>query len=425
MDELTFHINFKEKMMAYKNMKIKKNKFLANSDEEVRKQFVIHIGDDNVWFPNFLYSMKDEWINKGFPVSDILIRESKTIMVSPIKTYVPFSSSLIKKDFCPTKSSIQSIVQKFVSIDNLEHGDVIEFSFIVYGLGIFRVSYSSDEHGVGMSIRYLSFSLPRMDSMKYPDFYENFIYDLVSKNTIAVPSGTMSVSGVKGGGLILHVGATGSGKSTSIAAEVGDIAEKITGAINTYESPIEYRYTATLAPVRQYEIGMDIKADDEHSIFDNVKRHLLRNNPSVVVFGEARGNYEIKEVIDASARGHLVFATIHASTVMEALTTLMSVTKDEPKLLENTLHAIIAHKLVTNKEGKIIPIYEILIPDHTMKTSIGKQDLASIAKAFIQKDSTVKNSFTFSDSLKRAAEEGWLTPTEIENIRKGSYNSFK
>ena len=402
-----------------------KNKFVRTEDEEAKRDFYRHLGDDNVWFPEFLYSLKRDWINQGYPVSDILIREGKPIFVAPVKTYVPFSSPTHKKNFVPTESSINNVIQKFIKIDKISEGDIYEFSFIVYGLGIFRVSYSKDENGVGMSMRYLSFNLPEMDDMQYPDFYKDFIEGVIGKSIVKTPDAILEVNGVRAGGLILHVGATGSGKSTSIAAEVGFLAENITGGIVTYESPIEYRYTATRAPVRQYEIGVDIKESEEHTLFENIKRHLLRNNPSVVVYGEARTNEEIREVIDAAARGHLVFATIHASTVMEALTTLMSITENDPALLENTLHAIIAHKLLTNKKGEFVPLYEILTPNQVIKTKIGERDLKSIATVFINENDSLDGSITFARALNLAAKEGKFTMAEVEQIKKSSYGAFK
>ena len=404
-----------------------KTKFLGNNDSEIELDFREHIREDNKWFPTFLYSLKSEWINKGYNISDILIRENKPIMVAPIKNYIPFMSSQHKMNFTPTKTQIQTVVRKFVEADKLSQGDMFEFSFVVEGLGVFRVSYSSDEQGVGMSIRYLTFNLPVMSNMKYPEFYKKFIEGLVIKSSVKIPfkddKKIIETAGVKSGGLILHVGATGSGKSTSISSEVGYIADNITGTIVTYENPIEYRYTAVKAPVRQFEIGKDITEDEDHTVFENIKRHILRNNPSVVVYGEARTNQEIREVMDAAARGHLVFATIHASSVMEALTTLMGIVQDEPRLLENILHAIVAHKLVSNKNGDFIPLYEILLPDSVIKNMIGKQELKQIATLFIKGDSGKDIGITFTKALNEAIKADLLTPTEAERIRNSNYET--
>jgi len=389
-----------------------KNKFEGKTADETASEFAQYIGVDNAWFMKFVFALKEDWLNKGCSVSDILIREGKPIMVAPVKTYVPFVAKNFEITFTPTRTGINDIAKKFHHFSGEQkEGVVAEFSFYVMGLGIFRVNYSFDSGGVGMSIRYLTFNLPELGNRKYPPFYENFIRKLVSTSSIKTPTGVVKTNTIRNGGLILHVGATGSGKTTSIASEVGHFAENITGAIVTYENPIEYRYTAMKAPVRQYEIGIDIKKTDELTEFESIKRHLLRNNPSVVVIGEARDKNEIKEMLDASARGHLVFGTIHASNVMEALTLLMSITADEPYLLASVLQAIVAHRLTTNKEGELIPIYEILIPDTIIRTHLSAGNLKEIGSIFI-KENLQKLAITFTNSINNLVSEGVLTPEE-------------
>lgn len=432
MDVLTYLIKSKQKG---KNMNLSnediKNKFIGADDDEVFGRFSDHMGEDCDWFPLFLQSLKKDWINKGFKISDILIREDKPILVAQIKNYVPFSSESFKRNFTPTRTSITAIVKKLTFVDvekksgkNID--DIHEFSLVVEGLGVFRISYSSDESGVGMSIRYLSFNLPMLNEMDYPKMYDDFIKNLIMESTVNTPSGKLTTKGLRTGGLILHVGSTGHGKSTSIAAEVGYLADNITGSIVTYENPIEYRYVGTTAPVRQFEIGVDIKSDNDHKEYENVKRHILRNNPSVVVYGEARSSEEIREVIDAAARGHLVFTTIHASSAMEALTTLRTVTKDEPRLLQSVLRSIMAHRLVVNREGRFVPLYETFIPDQQALENLGAgtdEEYKKIAKRYVIEGGS-NNSLgqTFQRALTIAAKEEKLTTSEVSEI-KGEGNA--
>lgn len=399
------------------------NRFSEETEEKTEIVFRDYLGDSNSWLVDFLYALKREWINNNFKISDIMIRANKKILVAPIKNYIMFQADEFASDFVPSTESIVDIAKKFTTKDiDVGNGEIVEFSFFVFGLGIFRVSFSSDELGVGLAIRYLTFSLPTLQTRDYPQFYENFIKSMVSENVIATPKGNFSAGVVKSGGLILHIGATGTGKTTGIASEVGYFAEETTGAIVTYENPIEYRYIGTTAPVRQYELGVDIKKSKENSEFGEMKRHLLRNNPSLVVIGEARTNEEIREMLDTSARGHLVLGTIHSTTVIGALTILMSITKDEPHLLANNLHAIVAHKLFTNKRGELVPIYEILIPDVTIKNFMQKGDISGIAKIMIQ-EKTAKNAISFSDSFNNAVKTDKLTVKEVNDIQNGIYGS--
>ena len=395
--------------------------FKANSDSESREMFFVHLGDGCAWFGEALYAIKEEWINNGYQVTDILIRENRPIYVASIKAYVPFASKKIPK--MPTREDIIMVVDKFTEKKKSFDGATIDFSFYVMGLGIFRVNYSADASSVGLSIRYLTFQIPTFDSINYPSFYAKTIKNVISANPVQTPGGTINVSSVNSGGLILHVGATGSGKTTSIAAEIGYIAESTTGVVITYENPIEYRYIATKAPVRQYEIDKDIKGDDERTVFENIKRHLLRNNPSVVLIGEARDNSEIKAMLDFAARGHLVFGTIHSSNVKEALTTLMAVSKNEPYLLANSLQAIVAHKLIMSTDGSIVPLFEILIPDITIKTNLAKGDMSAINRSFYT-EKTLNTGKTFSQSLEECVQNKKITPAEARDIKVSNYGLF-
>jgi len=399
------------------------SKFAKTTAEETASEFAVYLGEENIWFMKFIFALKEEWINKGYKISDILIREDKVVQVAPLKTYVPFISAEFPRGVVPKRTQINEIAKKFIRIqseDDLKAGSMHEFSFFILGLGIFRVSYSHDDSGVGMSIRYLTFNIPEMEQMRYPKFYRDFIENMLGKNTVSTPRGIVDVGSIKNGGLILHVGPTGSGKTTGIASEVGFFAERITGAIATYENPIEYRYTATKAPIRQYEIGVDIKKTDSLTEFGSIKRHLLRNNPSLVVIGEARDREEIREMIDTAARGHLVLSTIHASSSLEALSLLMGITKDEPELLANSLHAIVAHKLLTNQKGEIVPVYDIIIPDVVFRSHISKGDTKEVSRAIV--GGTLKTSITFSKSLHKEVSEGRIT---VEEMRRASVGTIK
>ena len=402
---------------------VKNMEFSGDTESEARKKFEDWLGDESQWFSDLLYAIKEEWIDQGGIITDILVREGMPVYVATVKAYVPFVTKSITK--LPNKKSIYTIMQKFVmqTIAELE-GKVADFSFYVMGLGIFRCNFSEDSTRTALSIRYLNFILPTFEDIGYPDFYTEFIKNTVIENTIKTPKGLFRVAAVNTGGLILHIGATGSGKTTSIAAEIGYIAEKTSGTIITYENPIEYRFIATKAPVRQFEIDRDIESKKENEpVFDNIKRHLLRNNPSVVMIGEARDNYEIKSMLDFSSRGHLVFGTIHASNVKEALTTLMAVSKDEPYLLANSLQAIIAHKLVTGSDGSIVPLFEIMIPDVTVRNKIAESNLKHLENVFY-KEKQLPNSMTFSTCLEKMVKEKRLTPNDARDIKKSNFGLF-
>ena len=390
--------------------------------QTAEKEFNRYIGPDSVWFTELLYDIKRSWIDTGSKITDILIREKTPVMLASIKAHVQyrFSNPSNGRVFLEVdRNHISDIVRRFAEFDeNKQTGVSVDFSFYVMGLGIFRGNYSIDAGGAGLSLRYLSFNIPTFDEIGYPTFYKREIERLVEKVTVKTPYGIVPSAVVRGGGLIVHVGPTGSGKTTAMAAEIGYLAEETTGAIITYENPIEYRYVVTRAPVRQFEIGKDIKKDEENTLLDNLKRHLLRNNPSIVLIGEGRDNKDIRMMMDTSLKGHLVFGTIHASDIMEALATLVSVVKGEEYICATALRAIVAHRLFTNRQGKIIPIFEILIPTEQDRLNIAEVKLDLVSNALQGKDSKHRSGVTFLSYIDDLVKYGKIEMEEARELTR-------
>jgi len=391
--------------------------FVDSDRETADAIFNDYLGIDNAWFGALLYEIKEEWIAKGSPITDILIRENAPVMLALIKAHVPFESVRSKTAgrniLLLSRSKIVDMVKKFVPIDEtFTSGTSYDFSFYVMGLGIFRGNYSVDTTGVGVSLRYLSFDIPTFSSVGYPPFYKKEIEKLVEYVSVKTPTKIVKSGVVRQGGLIIHVGPTGSGKTTSMAAEVGYLADETSGAIITYENPIEYRLSATRAPVRQFEIGKDIKADAENTLLDNMMRHLLRNNPSVVLIGEGRDSKDIRAMMDTALKGHLVLGTIHASDVKEALTTMLSVAKGEEYIVATSIRAIVAHRLFTSKTGEIIPLFEILIPTPQDRKNILEGRIEQVANALSGKDSKHVSGISFEKHIEELVKYGSISPTE-------------
>lgn len=180
---------------------------------------------------------------------------------------------------------------------------------------------------------------------------------------------------ISSGGLILHAGETGSGKTTSIASELKFLTENTDGIIITYEDPVEYRFIPTLYPrVRQIEIYRHIYPEE-------IFRHFLRNSPSVGMIGEIRTREEYFNVLNLAGRGHLVITTLHARNVVEALYSFLNVVGNENRdLFFGVLRAVVCHKLYLNKVGTIVPFYEILIIDGTVRSVFLKDSDFNFAK---------------------------------------------
>jgi len=427
---------------------------LNGNDFATKENLIRYFKEENEWFVELLLTLHELKINRNMPITDILIREGEMIHFSTIKSFQPMKAISAKiREFKPTKEHIINVLKALEKgygteittaeqrnklsdpMATLAKESIIDFSFAIKGLGIYRCNVSIAEEmfaesgiGIGISMRVLDFDVPDFDKVFYPasyreliqqekisrinlvEGYKGFIKSLVASQQVkrpkilpngAIEEDIIETKTVRTGGLILHVGATGSGKTTAIASEIGFLAKETTGTIITYENPIEYRYIGFKAPVRQYELGYHLKNDSEV-----VVKHLLRTNPSVVLYGEARTLSEMRTILDIANRGHLIFSTIHANNVKEALGMLLASVKDEPFLLANGLIAIVAHKLILSRKGEIVPLFEVFIPDRVDRTKISEMDLKDVYRRFYQeKTSQIKERFTFKDYIDTLVRE--------------------
>lgn len=414
--------------------------FREHSVEGAILEFENDLGKDNIWFVEFITELKD-YISLGNNVTDILIKSNQIPQVGILKSFFPFFYMVEGKIFKPSEDQLKKLQKKLTYMKGGEENEAPEktvkypdISFSVYGVGSFRVNFSEDAFEMGMVIRYLDFMIPDIGTMGYSTYYIKSLENQIMRQDILISSTqkkgderektTMELSTIKQGGLILHVGSTGSGKTTAIASEITYLAENISGLILTYENPIEYRILATKAPVRQFEIGYHIK-DEQGNDFNAIKRHLLRNAPSVIMLGELRTREEITEALDIANRGHLVFSTIHSNNTFEALSMLMSLGEDARQLLSAALISLTAHKLVVNKKGEIVPLLETFIPEDALRKNIREGNIKTIeSSVFVEKKYQGK-CVTFKEHLDILVKKGSLEKEEAEGIRAANWVTFK
>jgi twitching motility protein PilT len=192
--------------------------------------------------------------------------------------------------------------------------------------------------------------------------------------------------------LILVSGATGSGKSSTLAALIEEINQTDTRHIVTIESPIEYNFRPRRAYIRQREVGRDTPS------FEQALIDALREDPDVLMVGEMREPETMRLTLAASETGHLVMATVHSSTCAEALQRVVSAFPAEIQSsvaaqLADCILAVISQRLRFRPELNIrVPECEILIPTHAVKNFIRTRDF-----------------FKITSSLETGAEHGMWT----------------
>ena len=207
-------------------------------------------------------------------------------------------------------------------------------------LGRYRINVYMQRGEVSMVIRYIQADIPSLEDLGLPDVYKTMI--------------------MRERGLILVVGATGMGKSSSLASMLDYRNQTVTGHILTIEDPIEYMFKHKKSIIGQREVGLDTLS------FENALSEAMREAPDVIMIGEARD----KETMDAAMRyadtGHLCLTTLHATNANQALDRLLNYFPKESSNqvmmeLSLNLNAIMAQRLVVGVNGERVVAVEILV----------------------------------------------------------------
>lgn len=427
--------------------------FKGRNAEDTKKIFIESLTGKNEWYGKLLYGIREGWIKNGCNITEILIQEMQPISIAVLKAYLPCPVRMENEEFLPTKSQILGVVESFTEVTLGNNGEAlvgnsIDFAFQVFGLGIFRNNFSFSNNGCTLSIRYLPYEVPKLEDVGYPDIYRSYLKNMIERVALKAPAPVSNTYYIQvgegdnpietkkpdmttintqvprsGGGLILHIGPTGSGKTTAMAAEVGHIADQTAALILTYEDPIEFSFVGTTSPVSSFELGRDIKESDGFTLAEMVRRHSLRKNPAVIMFGEMRTAEQMRMVVGMANSGHWVLASMHGQSVLEAVSVLASIFKDEPYVLANSLKAAVAHRLATNQQGSVIPLFEIFIPDEMRTTALAKGDLNEIKRTF--KEGLGNQSVTFEQSIEYLVQNNKIQSHERDRIRKMAIGNVK
>jgi twitching motility protein PilU len=250
-------------------------------------------------------------------------------------------------------------------------------------IGRFRVNVFKQRGEVAMVIRHIKTEIPTFDQLGLP----SVLKDLIMRKR----------------GLLLMVGATGSGKSTTLASMIDYRNENATGHIITVEDPIEFIYQHKKSIVNQREVGIDTLS------FDNALKNAMRQAPDVILIGEIRDMEGMKLAMAYAETGHLCLATLHANNANQALERIISFFPPEIKqglLLSVSLNlvGIISQRLVPAKSQKRVAASEVLINTPYVSELIQKQKLGEMKD--IMADSNDIGMNTFDQSLFRLYANG-------------------
>jgi twitching motility protein PilU len=257
------------------------------------------------------------------------------------------------------------------------------------GIGRFRVNIFKQRNQVAMVIRNIKMDIPQMEALGLPSTLSKII---MSKR-----------------GLVLFVGATGSGKSTSLASLIDYRNTNSTGHIITIEDPIEFVHQHKKSIVNQREVGMDTDC------YEDALKNTLRQAPDVILIGEIRDRETMEHAMAFAETGHLAISTLHANNANQAMDRIINFFPEERRnqlLLDLSLNlrAFISQRLIPTVEGKRCAAIEILLGTPLVCDMIKRGDISELKE--IMEKSRNLGMQTFDQALFDLHKEGKITEEE-------------
>jgi twitching motility protein PilT len=260
--------------------------------------------------------------------------------------------------------------------EDYQQSRIADSSYRVEGLGRFRINLHRERGRAAASVRALPSKVPALDELR-------------------LPAGVLSLAKLQRG-LVIIGGATGSGKTTTLAALVNEINQAEARHIVTIEDPIEYEHTHKRSIIEQVEIGID--APD----FPTALRAAMRQAPDVIVVGEMRDSETARIALSAAETGHLVFTTLHTT---DAASTVSRIADSFPQERQHSIRAemamalaaILTQTLIPRRNGGRVPAAELLIVGYG-----GRQHIRKNALQHLHQEITItrkQGSFMLEESL--------------------------
>jgi len=274
---------------------------------------------------------------------------------------------------------VQSLAYSLLNDEQIRDFEInreMNLGFTLAGVGRFRVNIFIQRSEVSMVIRYIKWDIPSIEDLGLPQVLKKIV---MSKT-----------------GLVLVVGSTGSGKSTSLAAMINYRNSVEGGHILTIEDPIEFVFKHDKSIVSQREVGIDTLT------YENALREALREAPEVIMIGEARDSETMKAAINFADTGHLCLTTLHAVNSNQAMDRMMNMfpTDMHKQLLMDlslNLKAVISQRLVPGMKGNLACAVEVMVNSPYIKDLLREGNFNQI-KEIMEKGDTAGMQ-TFDQSL--------------------------
>jgi twitching motility protein PilU len=317
----------------------------------------------------------DLFITAGFPPAIKLDGQMTPVMDKPLPAE---ASAIIVRSLMNDRQ-----------IKDFEANNECNFAISPPGIGRFRVNAFVQQNRVGGVLRTINTEIPTFEQLGLPAQLAKIVMEKR--------------------GLVLMVGATGSGKSTSLAAMVGYRNTHSRGHIVTIEDPIEYVHPHIGCLITQREVGTDTYS------WENALKNTLRQAPDVILIGEVRTREGMEYAVNFAETGHLVLATLHANSANQALDRIINFFPEEKREqllmdLSLNLKSIISQRLIRKEGGGRVAAMEIMINSPLVSDLIFKGEVAGIKEVMAR--SNEQGMITFDQFLFQLFEDGAISYDE-------------
>ncbi|HEX5390336.1 MAG TPA: PilT/PilU family type 4a pilus ATPase [Burkholderiaceae bacterium] len=318
--------------------------------------------------------------------SDVYLSPFAPALIKINGQCVPINAQPLAKD-SPIK--LLAEVLPPTKIEELEEMGELNLALPIDGVGNFRISAMRQRGTYAVVIRYITLNIPPLKSLHVPEI----LGDLVMEKR----------------GLVLIVGATGSGKSTTLASMIDHRNQRLSGHILTIEDPVEFMIRHKKSVVNQREVGSDTAS------LQLALKNALRQAPDVIMIGEIRDRETMSAALAYAQSGHVCLATLHANNSYHALNRILSFYPVEvrPTLLGDlaaSLRGVISQRLLRTVDGSRAPAMEVMVNTKLVQELIEKADFSGVREAM--ENSMAEGSQTFEEDLARLITSGRIDRKE-------------
>ena len=318
--------------------------------------------------------------------SDVYLSAHSPALIKINGQAIPINSQVLPAD---APLNLLAEILEPQRIEELRELGELNMALPITGLGNFRISGFRQRGTYAAVIRYIPTDIPALGSLNLPPI----LADLIMEKR----------------GLMLLVGSTGAGKSTTLASMIDHRNERATGHILTIEDPIEFLFDNKKSVVNQREVGMDTQS------LQVALKNALRQAPDVILIGEIRDRETMSAAIAYAQSGHLCLATMHANNSYQALNRILSFYPVEvrPTMLGDlaaATKAIVSQRLLRTQDGKRTPAVEVMLNTKLVSELIEKGDFSGVKEAM--ENSMAEGSQTFEADIARLIMQDMVTRKE-------------